>query len=365
MRDSDDRWKFLVRDSDDLLIPRWRWRCASKRLANAVILGSTKSPNSVSLCFSNFFRTHRYRFTSEIQPFYFFPGLTSAGDFVECPHSPEEPSGIGDSFPLTIINSTIIYVFNPSSGDVLKYVIGTGQHPDCPAFLRSYRPSWGVYGTPTKAWSSVDGSRIFLDNGLTLTASEDENLDMRERGSFDGTFTKQSIESVTQVEVEPYIVYAYHGLIESSLLWENVEPGFVASYSYPFLERIALIEVPAPNSSYVVTGEKSPEAFVRLSRNDQSLFVVTNYTDAATQTSVLTGIATIPLWAAWFQLQRIEQNLAHLHVEVLRARGDNNFHFVLCGKRKRTNFLQLAESPIHCDRNSNTMCAKLWAVTGK
>ena len=52
----------------------------------------------------------------------------------------------------------------------------------CPSYEYYRKPNWGSFQQPSAAWFSYDDSRIFLNNGLTLTVSSEQNLDLQVSG---------------------------------------------------------------------------------------------------------------------------------------------------------------------------------------
>lgn len=70
-----------------------------------------------------------------------------------------------------------------ANGYIVKYIVNNvtpaPKVPICPYYQYYRRPNWGSYSYPTAAWFSYDHTRIFFNNGLTLTSSTNEADDLQ------------------------------------------------------------------------------------------------------------------------------------------------------------------------------------------
>jgi len=97
-------------------------------------------------------------------------------------------------------------------------------------------------------WYSYDSSRIFLDNGLTLTASSDPQTDMQVHGDFNSSYGGYSYTWFAQSSISPYHVAG---------LRTNL-PDTVNFYSWPYLQPIGSrpIPLPAKNATRIYESEQ-------------------------------------------------------------------------------------------------------------
>ncbi|XP_065197888.1 uncharacterized protein LOC135829407 [Sycon ciliatum] len=137
-----------------------------------------------------------------------------------------------------------------SSGYIAKYRVPDVTRspiatPRCPYFLRSVVPNWGNYYTPNSAWFSYDNSRIFLNNGLTLSASSDQTEDLQEHGAFNGSFYEQYIYWVDQDRK-----LTTHPVVALQRIYARGEFKLhVIKYSWPYLKAMGSpIDIPVPTS---------------------------------------------------------------------------------------------------------------------
>ena len=91
-------------------------------------------------------------------------------------------------------------------------------------------------------WFSYDGTRIFLENGLTLSASDD-NLDMRPHGDFNSSFATYQYSYFSQSFKDPYVIAAIRSDANSTIHY----------YTWPYLTPMSskTTLIPAPPQSKV------------------------------------------------------------------------------------------------------------------
>ena len=77
-------------------------------------------------------------------------------------------------------------------------------------------------------WFSYDGSRIFLSNGMTLYASDDDN-DMQHHGDFNASYKEYYYKYFSQSSIPPYNIAAIRTDHSSTIYY----------YSWPYLMPIA------------------------------------------------------------------------------------------------------------------------------
>ena len=88
-------------------------------------------------------------------------------------------------------------------------------------------------------WYSYDSSRIFLDHGLTLTASSDPQTDMQVHGDFNSSHWGYSYTWFAQSGISPYHVAG----LRTDL------PDTVNFYSWPYLQPIGTRPIPLPTKN--------------------------------------------------------------------------------------------------------------------
>ncbi|XP_065197754.1 uncharacterized protein LOC135829279 [Sycon ciliatum] len=139
-----------------------------------------------------------------------------------------------------------------STGYVIKYYVPDVTPspivvPRCPYYRYAVKPNWGNYYTPNSAWFSYDHSRIFLNNGLTLSASSDQTEDLQEHGSFNGSFSSQNIYWVDQdAKLTTHEVVTLQRIYDYE---ESMYKLVVLKYAWPFLEAMSShIDIPVPTS---------------------------------------------------------------------------------------------------------------------
>ena len=89
-------------------------------------------------------------------------------------------------------------------------------------------------------WFSYDGSRIFLDNGLTLTASSNPQTDMKAHGDFNSSHGTYMYKWFSQSEKDPYLIAGLRADMNDTVIyysWPHLEPTF--SEEIPILEDTA------------------------------------------------------------------------------------------------------------------------------
>ena len=83
-------------------------------------------------------------------------------------------------------------------------------------------------------WFSNNGSRIFLDNGLTLTASSNPQTDMMAHGNFNSSHGTYSYKWFSQSEKDPYLIAGLRADMNDTVVY----------YSWPHLKPIVSKEIP-------------------------------------------------------------------------------------------------------------------------
>ncbi len=76
-----------------------------------------------------------------------------------------------------------------------------------------------TFGIGNHIWYSYDGSRIFLDNGLTLTASSTPQTDMQVHGDFNSSYTKYQYNWFSQSGNSPYLIAGLRSDLNDTVLY--------------------------------------------------------------------------------------------------------------------------------------------------
>lgn len=94
---------------------------------------------------------------------------------------------------------------------------------------------FGYYDYGQHLWFVYDGSRIFLENGLTLTASNDE-MDMEPHGDFNASYETYHYSYFSQSSEYPNIIAGIRSDINSTINY----------YTWPYLKPIKTKSIPTP-----------------------------------------------------------------------------------------------------------------------
>lgn len=123
-----------------------------------------------------------------------------------------------------------MHKYNLSSGQ------STGAKTRCLEYLHD-NPDFGTYNYGQHLWFSYDGSRIFLENGLTLSASDD-NLDMKPHGDFNSSYETYQYSYFSQSTKNPNIIAGIRSDANNTVYY----------YTWPYLSLITskTTVIPAP-----------------------------------------------------------------------------------------------------------------------
>ncbi len=104
---------------------------------------------------------------------------------------------------------------------------------------------FGTYDYGQHLWFSYDGNRIFLDNGLTLTSSDD-NSDMKPHGDFNSSYEMFYYSYFSQSNMFPYTIAGIRSNTNHT----------VHHYSWPYLQPLDSKSIPAPSEDAVYGAEQ-------------------------------------------------------------------------------------------------------------
>ena len=121
-----------------------------------------------------------------------------------------------------------------SPQSMYRFIVANG----CLNYTRQ-NPNFGQYSYGQHIWYSYDGSRIFLDNGLTLTASADPQTDMTPHGDFDSSYGEYNYNWFAQSIDSPYTIA---GLRSDQNVTLNL-------YSWPYLTANGTRAIPLPKNA--------------------------------------------------------------------------------------------------------------------
>ena len=112
----------------------------------------------------------------------------------------------------------------------------TGAKTRCLEYLHD-NPDFGTYDYGQRLWFSYDGSQIFLENGLTLTASND-NLDMKPGGNFNSSYETYQYSYFSQSYKNPNVIAGIRSDANNTIYY----------YTWPYLSPITskTTVIPAP-----------------------------------------------------------------------------------------------------------------------
>ncbi|XP_078597195.1 uncharacterized protein LOC144873572 [Branchiostoma floridae x Branchiostoma japonicum] len=97
-------------------------------------------------------------------------------------------------------------------------------------------PNFGDYSYGRHWWFSYDGSRAFLDNGMTLTASDDQHTDMEVHGFFNAS-----------TEDNPHIWFSQSSQILHYIAGLKPDTSDVILYTWPYLIPTRTLPFPVPD----------------------------------------------------------------------------------------------------------------------
>ncbi len=138
-----------------------------------------------------------------------------------------------------------------------KFIVGDG----CLNYTRT-NPVFGEYDFGNHIWYSYDGSRIFLDNGLTLTASSTPQTDMQVHGDFNSSYTKYQYIWFSQSGNSPYLRAGLRSDLNDTGLY----------YSWPHLQPSTTKPIPLPKKATQILESEQVHACY-----ENSLFVFSTY----------------------------------------------------------------------------------------
>ena len=129
------------------------------------------------------------------------------------------------------------WVYVLGDGDQLEKFVGSST---CLYLTDHTNPDLG-YDFGEHIWYSYDGSRIFLDNGLTLTASSDSDTDMEVHGDFNSSYAQYSYTWFAQSGNFPYLIAGLRTYISGTLNF----------YSWPYLQPNGTRPIPLPTKNAI------------------------------------------------------------------------------------------------------------------
>ena len=140
-------------------------------------------------------------------------------------------------------------------------------------------PDFGTYNYGRHLWFSYDGTRIFLENGLTLGASDD-NSDMKPRGDFNSSYETYQYSYFSQSIKNPYVIAAIRSDTNNTIYY----------YTWPYLTPISskTTVIPTPPQGKVNGAQE-----VHICDNLDTTYAVVKYTfsDGTTKIGVV-GLST-------------------------------------------------------------------------
>ena len=123
-----------------------------------------------------------------------------------------------------------VYVVDQGVSPQSMHKYNVSRQPDGESQYLNYvhnNPDFGTYDYGQRLWFSYDGSRIFLESGLTLTASNDE-LDMKPHGDFNASYETYQYSYFSQSSEYPNIIAGIRRDINTTINY----------YSWPYLKPI-------------------------------------------------------------------------------------------------------------------------------
>ena len=133
----------------------------------------------------------------------------------------------------------------------------------------------GYYGQ--RLWYSYDGSRIFLESGWTLTASDKDKLDMKPHGDFNASHEIYRYSYFSQSFKYPYVIAGIRSDTNNTIYY----------YSWPSLLPIdsKTTTIPAPPQSKIIGAEE-----VHICDETDTIYAVVKYSfsDGTTKIGVVT-----------------------------------------------------------------------------
>ena len=151
-----------------------------------------------------------------------------------------------------------MYKFNSVDG-CLSYI---GQNPD-----------FGEFTFGSHIWYSYDGSRIFLDNGMSLTASSNPKTDMQVHGDFNSSYGKYHYTWFSQSLDDTHLITGLRSDKNDTVFY----------YTWPLLQFHGTKCIPLPKKATQVLMSEQVHAC-----SENSLFVFSTYgmADATKETGV-------------------------------------------------------------------------------
>lgn len=159
------------------------------------------------------------------------------GSYKVCAASVTGPVWAGTNVP-----KNWVYRIDSASDVMSKYGLVNG----CLEFIRSRDlSSYGLHGKVRKMWFSFDGSRIFLENGLTLDATDEPPTDMQSHGY---------INSQEQNWYNWF--YEPHENARHIAGLRKDKPGSVFYFSWPSLQQVNQSTIPVMKNGELLDSQQ-------------------------------------------------------------------------------------------------------------
>ena len=136
----------------------------------------------------------------------------------------------GSVYALGIIEPSLNKLNISEETQCLEYVSDAGVTP---------------YDYGQNLWFSYDGSRIFLDGGLTLTSSSDDS-DMEPHGDFNSSYNTYRYSYFSQTSKFPYYIAGIRTDVKERVFY----------YDWPYLNPIRSETIPVPPQGQIISAEE-------------------------------------------------------------------------------------------------------------
>ncbi len=153
-----------------------------------------------------------------------------------------------------------------------KYKVS--KNKQCLEYIHGNPELGSKYDYTHYLWFSYDGSRIFLDNGLTLTSSDDTS-DMKPHGDFNSSYETFQYSYFSQSPNYPYNIAGIRSDINHTIY----------QYSWPYLQPLGAESIPHPPQGEINGAE---QVHVCAHGQTDSIFIIARY--ALTGKGVKIGI---------------------------------------------------------------------------
>ena len=142
-------------------------------------------------------------------------------------------SADGDGYASTNIVKDWVYMPNLGISPQSLYKFNVSSKTHCLEYVQDtgfYDYDYGRY-----LWFSYDGSRIFLDSGLTLASSDDDS-DMKPHGDFNSSYDTYTYSYFSQSSKPPYLIAGIRTDLNDTVFY----------YDWPYLNPVKSEKIPVP-----------------------------------------------------------------------------------------------------------------------